>query len=91
PSQPTPTLPSSGTYVFTDRTSVRSEPKLTSPEVFYYEAGQKVNYDRVLTAEGYEWISYMSRSGLRRYAAVNKVTDKATPVSPTPSVPSSPS
>ncbi|MDY3823798.1 MAG: GBS Bsp-like repeat-containing protein [Streptococcus sp.] len=79
PSQPTTNLPSSGTYVFIERTSVRSEPKLTSPEVVYYEAGQKVNYDRVLTAEGYEWISYMSRSGVRRYAAVNKVTDNSTP------------
>lgn len=44
---------------------------MSSPELAYYDAGNTVNYDRVLTNEGHTWISYLSYSGNRRYIAIN--------------------
>lgn len=65
------TIPSSGVYRFTQRVSIKSEPSMSSPELAYYDAGNTVNYDRVLTNEGHTWISYLSYSGNRRYIAIN--------------------
>ena len=70
-SQDTYTIPSSGVYRFTQRVSIKSEPRMSSPELAYYDAGNTVNYDRVLTNEGHTWISYLSYSGNRRYIAIN--------------------
>lgn len=69
--QDTYTIPSSGVYRFTQRVSIKSEPSMSSPELAYYDAGNTVNYDRVLTNEGHTWISYLSYSGNRRYIAIN--------------------
>ncbi|WP_246100895.1 SH3 domain-containing protein [Streptococcus cuniculipharyngis] len=90
PSQPASnTLAPSGTYEFTERAGVKNEAKLSSPDLAYYEAGQKVNYDKTLTSEGYNWLSYVSHSGTRRYVAVSK--QAASNVSTTPSTrPTSP-
>lgn len=63
-------LASSGSYTFKTRTYIRSEARLSSPEVAYYEAGQSVNYDRIVEADGYCWLSYISYSGVRRYLAI---------------------
>lgn len=63
-------LPSQGTYTFKKRTSIKGEPKLSSPELAYYNAGSTVNYDKVVSSDGYQWLSYVSFSGLRRYVAI---------------------
>lgn len=70
--QPTSTnsLPASGTYTFKSRASVRNQPSLSAAEITYYSAGSLVRYDKVVTAEGRQWISYVSFSGARRYIAI---------------------
>lgn len=74
PSQQTsslPQLPSSGTYRVKIRSSIRNAPKLSSPEITYYDAGATVHYDKLITADGRLWISYISYSGIRRYIAIS--------------------
>lgn len=66
----TNSLPSSGTYTFKSRLAIRNSPSLSSPVLFHYGIGQSVRYDRVVTAEGRQWISYVSYSGARRYIAI---------------------
>ena len=67
----TTSLTQRGTYHFTSRSSIKAEPKVSSPELAYYDAGNSVNYDKVLTADGHQWISYIAYSGSRRYSAVS--------------------
>ena len=71
-SQPTakPNLPESGRYTFTGRASIKAEAKVSSPELAYYDKGMTVNYDKVLTADGHTWLSYMTASGARRYVDI---------------------
>ena len=84
--QSVPSLPSQGYYTYTKRTEVKNEPKASSALQFYVNAGDRVYYDRVLVADGYQWLSYRSYSGIRRYAAINKlVTEPVQPAKPTPS------
>ena len=66
-------LPANGTYIFTDKADVRNDPKLSSPVQFEFRKGDRVYYDKVLTSDDYNWISYVSYSGIRRYVALNKV------------------
>ncbi|TWT10453.1 SH3 domain-containing protein [Streptococcus sp. sy004] len=73
-------LSSSGTYEFTTRTGVKNEAKLSSDNLAYYEVGQTVNYDKVVSSEGYNWLSYVSYSGNRRYVPVEKTDQISTPV-----------
>ena len=75
-----PSLPESGTYTFTGRASIKAEAKVSSPELAYYDKGMSVNYDKVLTADGHQWLSYMTASGARRY--VDIATVKATETKP---------
>ena len=72
PSQPAakPSLPESGRYTFTGRASIKAEAELSSPELAYYDKGMSVNYDKVLTADGHTWLSYMTVSGARRYVDI---------------------
>ena len=70
-------LPANGTYIFTDKADVRNDPKLSSPVQFEFRKGDRVYYDKVLTSDDYNWISYVSYSGIRRYVSLNKV-EKAT-------------
>ncbi|MCS4488258.1 SH3 domain-containing protein [Streptococcus sciuri] len=78
-------LPSSGTYRFTSRKSIKSEPKISSAEIAYYDSGSSVNYDKTLVSDNYEWISYISYSGARRYIAINQIATQPTaPATPTP-------
>ena len=58
-----PSLPESGTYTFTSRASIKAEAKVSSPELAYYDKGMTVNYDKVLTADGRQWLSYVTTSG----------------------------
>ena len=73
-SKPAPTgainLPATGTYTFTGRASIKAEAKVSSPELAYYDKGMSVNYDKVLTADGHTWLSYMTASGARRYVDI---------------------
>ncbi|VTY16372.1 LD-carboxypeptidase LdcB/DacB [Streptococcus anginosus] len=84
--QSVPSLPSQGYYTYTKRTEVKNEPKASAALQFYVNAGDRVFYDQVLIADGYQWLSYRSYSGARRYAAINKlVTEPVQPAKPTPS------
>ena len=73
-------LPATGTYTFTGRASIKAEAKVSSPELAYYDKGMSVNYDKVLTADGRQWLSYVTASGARRY--VDIATVKATETKP---------
>lgn len=88
--QVTSSLPSSGTYRFTSRKGIKSEPKISSADIAYYDNGSSVNYDKTLVADNYEWISYVSYSGARRYIAINQVATQPTTggTSTTPAAPS---
>ena len=78
-----PSTPSSGTYTFKERSSIKAEPSVASPELAYYDAGMSVNYDRLVTADGHTWLSYVSHGGNRRYIAIDgKATAVAQPTSP---------
>ncbi|VUX09069.1 D-alanyl-D-alanine carboxypeptidase [Streptococcus constellatus] len=71
--QSVPSLPNQGYYTYTKRTEVKNEPKASAALQFYVNAGDRVFYDQVLIADGYQWLSYRSYSGVRRYAAVTKL------------------
>ena len=74
-----PSLPESGTYTFTGRASIKAEAKVSSPELAYYDKGMSVNYDKVLTADGRQWLSYMTTSGARRYVDIAAAKAEAKP------------
>ena len=82
-SKPAPTgainLPATGTYTFTGRASIKAEAKVSSPELAYYDKGMSVNYDKVLTADGRQWLSYMTASGARRYVDIAAAKAEAKP------------
>lgn len=67
-------LPKTGVYNIIGSTEVKNEAKISSQTQFTLEKGDKINYDQVLTADGYQWISYKSYSGVRRYIPVKKLT-----------------
>ena len=69
-------LPDSGTYTFKERSSIKAEPRVASPELAYYDAGMSVNYDKIVSGDGYQWLSYLSYSGNRRYVAVAKLAQQ---------------
>ncbi|HFU4055508.1 TPA: GBS Bsp-like repeat-containing protein [Streptococcus suis] len=73
-------LPASGVYRFASRLGVKNEPKISSPDIAFYEIGEVVNYDRTLKADNHQWISYISHSGNRRYIAVKQLAAPAKPV-----------
>ena len=74
-----PNLPESGTYTFTGRASIKAEAKVSSPELAYYDKGMSVNYDKVLTADGRQWLSYVTTSGARRYVDIAAAKSEAKP------------
>ena len=90
-SQPTakPSLPESGTYTFTGRASIKAEAKVSSPELAYYDKGMTVNYDKVLTADGHQWLSYVTASGARRYVDIAAAKAEASQPTAKPSLPES--
>lgn len=67
-------LPNQGYYTYTKQTEVKNTPKASAPVAFYANAGDRIFYDQVLSEDGYQWISYKSYSGQRRYAAIQKLT-----------------
>ena len=74
-----PSLPESGRYTFTSRASIKAEAKVSSPELAYYDKGMSVNYDKVLTADGRQWLSYVTASGNRRYVDIAAAKSEAKP------------
>lgn len=63
-------LPTVRVYtVGVDKLNIRNEPSLNSEVVGTYEAGEEFNYMEFCYTEGYEWLSYISNSGVRRYVA----------------------
>lgn len=60
-------LAPSGSYHFTKTLPIKAQASMASTTLDYYYAGETVNYDRVLVAEGRQWISYLSYGGARRY------------------------
>lgn len=67
------TLAPSGSYYFTKRAAVKNEPKISAVDMAYYESGMSVNYDKVLEADGYRWLSYLSFQGNRRYIPIEQL------------------
>lgn len=63
-------LLSQGTYVYKESTEIKNQPKVSAKAEFYVNPGDSVFYDQVVTADGYQWISYKSYSGVRCYAPV---------------------
>ena len=84
-----PSLPESGTYTFTSRASIKAEAKVSSPELAYYDKGMSVNYDKVLTADGRQWLSYVTTSGARRYVDIAAAKPEASKLAAKPSLPES--
>ena len=82
-------LPATGTYTFTGRASIKAEAKVSSPELAYYDKGMSVNYDKVLTADGHQWLSYMTASGARRYVDIVAAKAEASQPTAKPSLPES--
>ena len=84
-----PSLPESSTYTFTSRASIKAEAKVSSPELAYYDKGMTVNYDKVLTADGRQWLSYVTTSGARRYVDIAAAKPAASQPAAKPSLPES--
>lgn len=82
PVKTTTQLAAKGTYQFTKRTAVKEKPQLASAELAFYDKGQSVVYDKTLESEGYQWISYIGGSGLRRYIPVSPLPKKNTVTTP---------
>ncbi|HFI0213995.1 TPA: SH3 domain-containing protein [Streptococcus suis] len=61
------TLASRGSYTFTKTVPVKNKAEDQAPTQFEFTAGEKINYDQVVEADGYRWLSYSSYSGTRRY------------------------
>ncbi|HFR3713892.1 TPA: SH3 domain-containing protein [Streptococcus suis] len=83
-------LANSGTYTFTQQAPIKAQAKQSSSTLDYYYAGESVRYDRVLTADGYQWISYLSYSGQRRYIPIKQVQSSPAPQQPIVSTPTKP-
>ena len=52
---------------FLTTVKVRAGPSTSTQAVATYSAGETVNYDKTVENEGRLWISYVGRSGKRRY------------------------
>ncbi len=73
-------IPSQGNYVFQETTPVKNAASMSSPTQFNFDKGDKVFYDKVLEADGHQWISYVSYSGIRRYVVIGKLTTQPSPI-----------
>nr|WP_321167051.1 SH3 domain-containing protein [Tetragenococcus halophilus] len=62
----------SGSYTFQNTTRIRNSLGTSGGYTgINYDAGQSVNYDRVYrNVDGYDWLSYISYGGQRRYVAM---------------------
>ncbi|HFI0175858.1 TPA: SH3 domain-containing protein [Streptococcus suis] len=56
--------------------NVRDKPGLAGKVVATYTHGEQFNYDSIYIADGYIWVSYVSRSGQRRYVAAGEEANR---------------
>lgn len=63
------------TFIPNTAVNVRERPSTTSNAVALYNAGSRINYDRVYVGNGYVWVSYIGASGNRRYVACRRYTN----------------
>ncbi|MHB9782121.1 SH3 domain-containing protein [Streptococcus sp. 10F2] len=70
PEQPAQELATSGLYTFAETVGVKDELSVKADVAFYFQAGDQVHYDQLHHQEGYQWLSYKSYSGQRRYAPI---------------------
>lgn len=59
--------------VIVDKLMIREKPSTKSKAVGSYSQGESVYYDYYIDSEGYRWISWIGRSGHRRYMAVRSL------------------
>jgi len=71
------TIDAKGTFTFNAAVNVRNSPDTTGTVAATYAAGESVAYDRKEYTNGYYWLSYISYSGGRRYAAYYDTAGKA--------------
>lgn len=64
--------------VVVPRLNVRNSPSTKGKIVAKYKKGEKFNYDSYIDTNGYRWLSYISRSKVRRYVAQRKLNKKET-------------
>ncbi|HFI0039116.1 TPA: SH3 domain-containing protein, partial [Streptococcus suis] len=64
-------IPNQGTYHVTKDLEVYDQPTKEAKLITYYKNGSKINYDKVIKAEGNSWISYVSYSGVRRFVKID--------------------
>lgn len=69
------TLSKSGTYRFSKEVAVKNSPKASAKTEFTFAKGETIYYDRTLEADHYQWLSYISYSGIRRYVALGQLAD----------------
>lgn len=65
------------TYIPYSLKNVRSAPSTSSEIVAQYPAGSRIAYDEVYDGDGYRWVSYIARSGNRRYVACRRADGTA--------------
>lgn len=58
-----------------NKLNVREKPSTNSKVVAQYSKGQRINYDSYVKANGYVWISYIAKSGKRRYVATGHLVN----------------
>ncbi|WP_241007522.1 SH3 domain-containing protein [Streptococcus thermophilus] len=63
-------IPSNGTFYFRRTTEIRTAPVMDIKPTFVFSSGDHVIYDKVLTANGRTWLSYMTMSGARHYVNI---------------------
>ncbi|MGY3779977.1 SH3 domain-containing protein [Streptococcus gallolyticus] len=64
-------IPEQGSYTFNEVVEVKSQPKVSAPTEFTLDKGYQIHYDQAFSADGHQWISYVSYGGLRRYVLIN--------------------
>ncbi|WP_427814276.1 SH3 domain-containing protein [Enterococcus sp. 22-H-5-01] len=77
-----------GSYTFAYETRIRNGVGLNGQDSgLTYEASQSVSYDRIYhNVDGYDWLSYISYSGQRRYIAMTGQGSGQNTPSPAPAV-----
>ena len=63
------TTAAAGTYTFKTTTNSRTAASLNASVVGQYYAGESVYYIGTVSADGYQWLKYLSNSGAYHYVA----------------------
>lgn len=72
----TPTImKQSGNFKTGMSLNIRNTPSTNGSIEATYDAGQTIYYDEKIEADGYLWISYVSYSGVRRYVAIQNLSN----------------